>query len=371
MIHLLAIITRLAPPAPIGMLTQSGLQMLTQSGSIMEAQSDPWTLKAEAASHGALLGASMQTWDIFTMTAGLQDLVEEQFAALMPSNAFKWVNSQPAQGIFDLDEADAFVAWVDARGMTMPRLHPLVWHESLPSWVVTALAPGTWQSIIDAHIDGVLSHYPGRTWEVDVVNEVFLTEDGESGGFRDTLFYQAAAGPDYIPYAFERARVHAPSAQLFIADFDLEQAGQDTKRANLLAAVTDWLSQSVPIDGVALQGHLDVAVALDATALTQFITDIIGLGLKVTIGEFDLRNIASLGLSDNDAFAFAGAYTHDFLTTALDAGADALITWGVSEDDWSRTAFEQIATVPFGPSPAFVPTSIAFGVRSALRQSGV
>ena len=82
----------------------------------------------------------------------------------------------------------------------------LVWHTSLAAWVAGAVNSGTWDDIIDAHIDGVLSHYPSRAWDVEVANEVFDT--GEPDGYRDTLWYQAASGPDYIPYAFERARVH-------------------------------------------------------------------------------------------------------------------------------------------------------------------
>ena len=152
------------------------------------------------------------------------------------------------------------------------RVHSLVWYHSLPGWVAAAVNSGTWQSIIDSHIDGVLSHYPGRSWEIDVVNEAFNEADGEPGGFRDSLFYQAAGGSDYVPYAFERARVHAPTGQLFLAEFGIEQVGHDTRRANLLTAVEDWLSQDVPIDGIAIQGHIRCDRDLDKGALIEFLS---------------------------------------------------------------------------------------------------
>ena len=95
----------------------------------------------------------------------------------MPGNAFKWVNTQPTQGNFRFTEADQFVAWADARNMPT-RLHVLVWHTSLAAWVAGAVNAGTWDDIIDAHIDGVLSHYPARAWDVEVCDEVF--DAGES-----------------------------------------------------------------------------------------------------------------------------------------------------------------------------------------------
>jgi endo-1,4-beta-xylanase len=335
------------------------------SAGVAVAAARSGTLRKAAIARGAIVSAGMRNWTVFTGTPGLQQLVAEQYNGLTPGNAFKWVNTEPTQGNFDFTEADLFVNWADARSLPV-RVVPLVWHNSLPAWVAPAVNPGTWQGIIDTHIDGVLGHYVGRSWDVEVVNEAFRLSDSLPGGYRDTLWYQAAGGPAYIPYAFQRARFYAPTARLFLADFDIEQAGEDAKRAAILAALQGWLGAGVPIDGLSIQGHLQPAIALDKPAFTAFLRAIKALGLDIVISEFDFRDIAALGVGDAAAFAAIGTYTRDFLDIALAEGADTVTTWGVAPEDWAATGSEQIAAVPFGASPTYATTPIYKGILQAL-----
>lgn len=322
------------------------------------------TLRAAGALRNLAVCAGMRNWSVFTGTTGLQTLTETHFNALMPGNAFKWVNTQPTEGVFDFDEADDFVSWADARSMPV-RLHVLVWHNSLAAWVAGEVNGLTWANIIDAHIDGVLSHYPSRAWDVEVCNEVFDT--AEPDGFRDTLWYQAASGSGYIPWSFERARAHGgANARLFLAEFGIEQADGQAKRDLLLAAVEDWLSQDVPIDGISLQSHLQCDVTLDKLPLRRFIKDLQGMGLEVAVTEFDFRDIASLGMNDADAFAFIGSYAREYLRLVLGAGVRTVVAWGVAPEDWAATGSEQIAAVPFATSPGFAETSIAEAMRATF-----
>ena len=322
------------------------------------------TLRSAAGPRNVRIVAGMRNWGVFTGTSGLQAKTELEFNGLMPGNAFKWVNTEPTQGNFAFGEADDFVAWADARNMPT-RLHVLVWHTSLAAWVAGAVNSGTWDDIINNHIDGVLSHYPSRAWDVEVCNEVF--DVAETDGYRDTLWYQAAGGPDYIPWAFERARVHGgANAKLFLAEFGIEQADGQAKRDLLLAAVDDWLSQDVPIDGISLQSHLQCDEALDRVGLRRFIKDLQGMGLEVAVTEFDFRDIASLGMSDANAFTFIGQYTREFLRLVLGAGVKTIVAWGVAPEDWAATGSEQIAAVPFGASPGFAATSIASAMTASF-----
>ena len=323
------------------------------------------TLRAAAALNNITICAGMRNWTVFSGTTGLQTLVETHYNALMPGNAFKWDSTEPTQGVFDFTDTDLFVNWADARGMPT-RVHTLVWHNQLPAWVASAVNSGTWQSIINTHIAGVLGHYPGRTWDVEVCDEVFDLASTDPKGYRESLWYDAAGGADYVPYAFERARVAAPDAKLYISDFRLEHRDDQQKRDWFLAGVEDWLSQDIPIDGVSIQSHMNCDETLDRLAFRRFLSDLRGLGLEIAISEFDFRDIDFLGLNDADAFKFIGQYARDYLRLVLSAGVRTVVSWGVAPEDWTGTGTEQIPATPFGASPTFAETSIAGAMRATF-----
>ena len=91
------------------------------------------------------------------------------------------------------------------------------------------------------------------------------------------------------------------------------------------------------------------------------------MGLEVAVTEFDFRDIASLGMSNADAFAFIGQYARDYLRLVLDAGVRTIVAWGVAPEDWAATGTEQIAAVPFAASPGFAETSIAQAMTASFQ----
>jgi endo-1,4-beta-xylanase len=349
-----------------GVGARNALLVGTAAGVATVAAKGP-RLAAAAIARGGRISAGMRNWTVFSGTPGLQALVEYEYNSLMPGNAFKWDSTEPSQGTFDFTQADLFVGWADARSMPV-RLHTLVWHNQLPAWVPTALNSSTWQGIFDVHIAGVLGHYPGRTWDVEVVNEAFRPTDGNPGGFRTNLFYTAAlpTGSSYITYALTKARAAAATARLFISDFDVEQSGEDQKRADILAAITTWKGAGVPLDGFSIQGHLQPATPLDKPALRAFVRGLRQLGLAIVVSELDFRNISDLGLTDAAAFAAIRDYAQQFLDVLLDEGGDTVVTWGVAPEDWVQTGVEQIASVPFAASP-FAITPLFNGIDTALK----
>ena len=130
------------------------------------------SLRSLSRAAGIPLSAGMRSWTVFSTTTGLQALVEANFTGLTPGNALKWSTTEPTQNTFSFTDADLFATWADARAMPL-RCHVLVWHTSLPAWVASAVNASTWDDIINAHIQGVLGHFPNRGWDIDVVNEAF------------------------------------------------------------------------------------------------------------------------------------------------------------------------------------------------------
>ena len=272
----------------------------------------------QAKAAGIQLYAAVRDWDAFAAAPGLQTLVETQLTGLAPDSALKWDVTQPTQGAFSFVEADHFMSWADAYGVAI-HWPALIEHISTPEWVAETIEPGTWAAVIDEHIAGVLGPYLPRGWDVDVVAAAFNEVDGKLGGYRDTLWH-AAAGADYVPYAFERARVYNPNGRLFLAEHDIEQAGQDERRGNLLTAVEDWVSQGVPIDGINIQSQLRADLNLDKPALLGFVRGLRRLGLAVMVSELET--------TDLEALVDRSKPIQEFLTTAFRAGVTSVAVRG-------------------------------------------
>lgn len=96
-----------------------------------------------------------------------------------------------------------------------------------------------------------VTHYKGKFYAWDVVNEVFEW----NGTIRHSIFYNNF-GESYISDAFILARQLDPSAKLYINDYNIETF--NGKRNDVYNLVKKMKAKGVPIDGVGFQGHFTV-----------------------------------------------------------------------------------------------------------------
>jgi len=127
--------------------------------------------------------------------------------------------------------------------------------------------PADVKARLKKYVTDVVTHFKGKIYAWDVVNEV-VTDDGSASTapYRNSNWYQAAGNSkDYIGWAFEAARAADPDVKLFINDYNTELPG---KRSRLLTVVKDLVDRGIPIDGVGHQHHLqmssDISEALKA-----------------------------------------------------------------------------------------------------------
>ncbi|MDX2730563.1 endo-1,4-beta-xylanase [Streptomyces sp. PA03-2a] len=204
-----------------------------------------------------------------------------EFSSVTPENVMKWESVEPQRGTYNWAPADELVDFAKENGQLV-RGHTLVWHSQLPAWLNNGdFTADELRQILHKHITDEVTHFKGKIWQWDVVNEAF----NDDGTMRDSIWLQKL-GPGYIADAFRWAHQADPKATLFINDYNIE--GVNAKSTALYNLVVQLRKEHVPVDGVGIQGHLDVQYSAPhdiATNMKRFDD----LGLETAITEADVR----------------------------------------------------------------------------------
>jgi len=251
------------------------------------------SLRALADEVGLRVGVAVNT-DLLGENATYTRIVNQQFSTVTPENVMKWEVVEPTRGTYNWAPADELVASARRNGQLV-RGHTLVWHSQLPKWLATTAADGSQsttlskaelRAVLKRHIRDQVTHFKGRIWQWDVVNEAF----NEDGRLRNSNWLQKL-GPGYLADAFRWAHEADPKAQLFYNDYNIEFTGPKSNAVYRL--VKDLKSQGVPIHGVGFQTHLDTQYGFpDLRANLQRFAD---LGLNVAETEVDIRTFVNKG----------------------------------------------------------------------------
>ncbi|WP_344464794.1 non-reducing end alpha-L-arabinofuranosidase family hydrolase [Kitasatospora kazusensis] len=241
-------------------------------------------------------------------------ILDREFNTITPENEMKWDSTEPSRGSFNFGPADAIVDHAAAHGQKM-RGHTLVWHSQLPNWVSSINDATTLRSVMDNHITQEMTHYKGRIYAWDVVNEAFA--DGGSGQHRSSVF-QNVLGNGFIEEAFRTARSVDSSAKLCYNDYNLEN-WTDAKTQGVYTMVKDFKARGVPIDCVGFQSHFGAGgpPASFQTTLSNFAA----LGVDVQLTELDIAQAAP------------AAYTSAVQACLNVARCTGITLWGIRDSD--------------------------------------
>ncbi|SOB86103.1 endo-1,4-beta-xylanase [Streptomyces sp. 1331.2] len=274
------------------------------------------TLGAAAAGSGRYFGTAVAAGRLGDST--YSTILDREFNTITPENEMKWDTTEPSRGSFNFGPGDTIVNHAAAHGQKM-RGHTLVWHSQLPGWVGSINDAGTLRNVMNNHITQEATHYKGKIYAWDVVNEAFA-DDG-SGRHRSSVF-QNLLGDGFIEEAFRTARAADPGAKLCYNDYNIEN-WSDAKTQGVYRMVKDFKSRGVPIDCVGFQSHFGNggAPASFRTTLANFAA----LGVDVQLTELDI------------AQAPANAYA-DTVRACLDtARCTGITVWGIRDSDSWRT----------------------------------
>ncbi|MEU1888891.1 endo-1,4-beta-xylanase [Micromonospora rifamycinica] len=293
-------------------LAVAGALTVGMTLALAPAASAGTTLRAAAAEKGRYFGAAVATGKLSNST--YTTILNREFNSIVAENEMKWDATEPQQGRFSYTGGDRIVSHAQANGMSV-RGHALLWHQQEPGWA-QGMSGSALRSAMINHVTQVATHFRGKIYAWDVVNEAFA--DGGSGGRRDSNLQRT--GNDWIEAAFRAARAADPGAKLCYNDYNTD--GVNAKSTGVYNMVRDFKSRGVPIDCVGFQSHLGTTIPGDYQANLKRFAD---LGVDVQITELDVMT------GGNQANIF-GTVTRSCMAISRCTG---ITVWGVRDcDSW-------------------------------------
>ena len=286
------------------------------------------TLREAAASHNIKIGTAADP--DFLVESQYSSILGSEFSQLEPENQMKFDLVHPSVNTYNFAPADQLVTFAQAHSLVV-RGHTFVWHGAVPDWVMNGgFTSAQLFDILHDHIQTVGTHYAGKVYAWDVVNEAF----NDDGTVRSTIWYDtpgigfAGQNTEYIEQAFTWAHAADPAAQLFYNDYGAEV--MNSKSDAILAMATDFKNRSVPLNGIGFQLHINLTFD-NPTTLTSFTNNLqrfAALGLELHITELDVA------LNSSDANAFnAQAQLYGKITTICrqQPACKVIQTWGFTD----------------------------------------
>lgn len=220
------------------------------------------------------------------------ELIKKNFNSLTAENVMKPGPIHPEENRYSWDNADKIVNYAQANGMKV-RGHTLCWHSQTGTWMFkdpqgNQVSKEVALARLKDHITAVVTHFKGKVYAWDVLNEAVVDDSAPEKIFRESNWYRIC-GEEYISKVFQWAHEADPNAVLFYNDYNTENPVKRDKIYNMLKKL---LSEGIPVHGIGLQGHWNVNDPSEKN-LRDAIDKFSSLGLKIQITELDVKVITS------------------------------------------------------------------------------
>ncbi|RPH92549.1 MAG: endo-1,4-beta-xylanase [Calditrichaeota bacterium] len=306
----------------------------------------------------------------FAMDEQVVKLVKQHFNSVTPENEMKWEVIHPKPDQYAFEKMDALVEFARQNNLKVIG-HTLTWHSQTPRWVFenqdgSPLNREALLARMQEHIQTVLTHYKGKIWGYDVVNEALVDPSGESEEILRDSPYRKIIGDDFIEHSFRFAREADPDAELYYNDYNM---ANPQKRDNAVKLLQGLLAKGTPIDGVGLQGHWNIydpsIEDIEAAIIAYH-----NLGLKVMVTELDVslykfddhRNLYPESVPDSmlavQAERYAALFTlfqkhHDKITRITFWGPTDRYSWLNNFPARGRANYPMLFDRQGAPKPAY------------------
>lgn len=246
------------------------------------------TLAQNAAKHSLKVGAAADS--PYLIDSSYAGILGSEFNELTAENEMKFSNVQPTAAAFDYTGADTLVSFAQAHQMAV-RGHTLVWHQQVPTWVTSGgYSSSQLSKILQDHITNEMTHFAGKVYAWDVVNEAFNWD----GTLASTIWYDqpgigfAGMGTQYIEQSLNWAKAADPNAKLFYNDYGIET--ENLKSDAVYAMAQDFKTRGVSLDGIGFQFHIDPSfdTLANLASIASNFQRFSALGLDIHITELDI-----------------------------------------------------------------------------------
>lgn len=296
------------------------------------------------------VGASISP-TLLQNNAAYKNVLTNELNSITPENAMKFAGLHPQQNGYTFGGADAIVDFAKSQNKRLHG-HTLVWHQSLPNWLVQfAGDSAAWEGILKSHIQTVVARYKGKLTSWDVVNEAFQDNgmlrmnDTDTSSRDNGSIWARHLGKDYMGRAFRYAREADPDLVLFYNDYGQEYSSAKTQAIKNM--VTDFKTKGIPIDGIGLQMHMNINTS--RTGITNAFQQLAATGLKLHISELDISvnpkgdpNAVysdSIQKAQGELFAFV---VQQYRTIVPKPQQYGITTWNVGDaDSWIRSFYKR------------------------------
>ncbi|MFG1673421.1 endo-1,4-beta-xylanase [Micromonospora sp. NPDC049282] len=296
----------------------AGAAAVAATVAVATSASAGTTLGASAAEQGRYFGTAVAANKLSDGT--YVGILNREFNMVTPENEMKWDATEPSQNQFNYSSSDRIVAHAQANGMRV-RGHALAWHSQQPGWAQNMSGTALRNAMVN-HITQVATHFKGKIYSWDVVNEAF--DDG-NGGRRDSNLQRT--GNDWIEVAFRTARAADPGAKLCYNDYNTDNWTW-AKTQGVYNMVKDFKARGVPIDCVGFQSHFNNGSPYPSNYRTT-LQNFADLGVDVQITELDIE-----GSGSTQATTY-GNVVKDCLAVAR---CNGITVWGIRDSDSWRAS---------------------------------
>ncbi|SEM93663.1 endo-1,4-beta-xylanase [Lihuaxuella thermophila] len=304
------------------------------------------SLRELAKKKNLLIGTSLRHWP-FTREHKYREILYREFNTITIENAMKIENIHPQPDHYNFSESDLLVDFASDHQMKV-RGHTLVWDKGLPTWITEGkYSKEETKRILKEHIQMIVSHYKGKVFAWDVVNEAFH----DDGTYRDNFWFRSI-GPEYIELAFRWAHEADPDALLFYNDYNNE--GSNAKSDTIYQMISDFKKRGVPIHGVGFQLHTAIDQKPDLKAISKNMKRLADLNIQVHITELDVK-VNKKQAATKEAWDQQAEIYGDLLKTCLSASnCKAFIMWGFTDrHSWLEEYSPLIFDKNYNPKPAY------------------
>jgi endo-1,4-beta-xylanase len=206
------------------------------------------------------------------------DGFEELFTQVTPENAGKWGAAQKTPRKINWAPLDRMYAWAQGAD-ALTKQHTFVWGQQQPDWTERFSNGEEARAAIEGWIKSYMDRYGDRVDMIDVVNEPLHHKPA----YREHIGGDGDSGWDWVIWAFEAARKHAPNAKLHINDFDILKSHRNTEQ---YLEIIEVLKKRDLIDGISVQAHF--LERTDGSTIKTNLDKLAEAGLPIHISEYDV-----------------------------------------------------------------------------------